>query len=45
MLPFAAALIGNVPTALSLAVIISIVAMFMLGLRSKQTVPVFLGNP
>ena len=35
----AASLIGNVPTALSLAVIISIVAMFMLGLRSKQTVP------
>ena len=35
----AAALIGNVPTALSLAVVISIVAMFMLGLRSKQTVP------
>jgi hypothetical protein len=35
----AAALIGNVPTALSLAVIISIIAMFMLGLRSKQTVP------
>lgn len=35
----AAALIGDVPTALSLAVLISVVAMFMLGLRSKQTVP------
>ena len=34
----AAALIGNVPTALALAVIISIVAM-LLGPRSKQTVP------
>jgi len=35
----AASIIGSVPTALSLAVVISIVAMFMLGLRSKQTVP------
>ncbi len=35
----AASIIGNVPTALSLAVIISIVAMFVLGLRSKATVP------
>lgn len=35
----AASLIANVPTALSLAVLISIVAMFVLGLRSKQTVP------
>ena len=35
----AAAIIGNVPTALSLAVLISVVAMFILGLGSKQTVP------
>lgn len=35
----AGSLIGNVPTALSLAVILSVIAMFMLGLRSKQTVP------
>ena len=35
----AAAIIGNVPTALSLAVVISLIAMFVLGLRSKQTVP------
>ena len=35
----AAALVGNVPTALALAVIISIIAMFMLGLGSKKTVP------
>jgi hypothetical protein len=34
-----ASLIGNVPTSLSLAVVISIVAIFVLGLRSKQTVP------
>lgn len=35
----AASIIGSVPTSLSLAVIISLVAMFVLGLRSKQTVP------
>ena len=35
----AASILGSVPTALSLAVVISIIAMFMLGLRSKQTVP------
>ena len=34
-----ASLIGNVPKSLSVAVVISIVAMFVLGLRSKQTVP------
>lgn len=35
----AASVVGNLPTALGLAVIISIITMFMLGLRSKQTVP------
>lgn len=35
----AASLLSGVPTALSLAVVISIMAMFVLGLRSKQTVP------
>ena len=34
-----AAILGNVPTALSLAVLISVIAVFVLGLRSKQTVP------
>jgi len=35
----AAAIVGSVPTSLSLAILISIMAMFVLGLRSKQTVP------
>ncbi|PVA08263.1 hypothetical protein [Thalassorhabdomicrobium marinisediminis] len=35
----AAATLGGVPTALALAVMISILAMFILGLRSKRTVP------
>ena len=35
----AASVIGSVPTSLSLAVLISVVAMFVLGLGSKQTVP------
>ena len=35
----AASIIGNVPTSLALAVVISMVAMFVLGLRSKATVP------
>jgi hypothetical protein len=34
-----ASIIGSVPTAISLAVVISIVAMFVLRLASKQTVP------
>ena len=34
-----AAVLSGLPTALTLAVIISLVAMFVLGLRSKQTVP------
>ncbi|AGI69047.1 hypothetical protein OAN307_c35740 [Octadecabacter antarcticus 307] len=34
-----ASIIGSVPTALSLAMVISIVAMFVLRLRSKQTAP------
>jgi hypothetical protein len=34
-----ASIIGSVPTAISLAVVISIVAMFVLRLGSKQTVP------
>jgi len=35
----AALMIANVPTALTLAVLISVIGMFVLGLRSKQTVP------
>lgn len=35
----AAAIIGTVPTSLTLAVLISIIAMFILGLGSKKTVP------
>lgn len=35
----AAAVLSGLPTALTLAVIISLLAMFVLGLRSKQTVP------
>lgn len=35
----AASMIVGVPTSLGLAVVISLVAMFVLGLRSKQTVP------
>ncbi|MDC0115920.1 hypothetical protein OAH97_00380 [Octadecabacter sp.] len=34
-----ASIVGSVPTALSLAILISIMAMFVLGLRSRQTVP------
>jgi len=35
----AGALLSSVPTALSLAVVISIIAMFIMGLGSKKTVP------